>query len=74
MLEIHCTVVFGELKVVVPRGVAVETAGVPILASFYGKDRDVKSGAPVVRLKGFAAMGSVSCKATKSKKKRRKRK
>ncbi|RVU44719.1 DUF1707 domain-containing protein [Lujinxingia sediminis] len=74
VLEIRCNVAFGELKVYVPQGVAVETAGVPILASFYGKDRDVKSGAPVVRLTGFAAMGSVSCKATKSKKKRRKRK
>ncbi|WP_230470215.1 DUF1707 domain-containing protein [Lujinxingia vulgaris] len=74
VLEIRCTVAFGELKVYVPQGVAVETAGVPILGSFYGKDRDVKSGAPVVRLTGFAAMGSVSCKATKSKKKRRKRK
>ncbi|RDV38727.1 DUF1707 domain-containing protein [Bradymonadaceae bacterium TMQ3] len=73
VLEIRCNVAFGELKVYVPQGVAVETAGVPILASFYGKDRDVKSGAPVVRLTGFAAMGSVSCKATKSKKKRRKR-
>ncbi|TXD38385.1 DUF1707 domain-containing protein [Lujinxingia vulgaris] len=72
VLEVRCTVAFGELDILVPRGVAVEAAGVPILASFSGKDRDVKPGAPVVRLTGFALMGSVKCKA--SKKKRRKRK
>lgn len=68
--EIKCVAVMGEVNVIVPDTLRVELDGVPVMAEFgeldkrkgAAKGRPPAPDAPLVRLTGFAFMGSVKAR------------
>lgn len=64
LMTIHVTVWFGELKVIVPPGVRVEShAGLALFGAFDHKETPtdaLPADAPVVRVTGMAGFGAVT--------------
>lgn len=70
--EIDVFAVMSEVKVIVPPGVRVESAGTAIMASFVGDSIEGFADdpdAPVVRLTGFAFMAEVRARLRAAKRK-----
>jgi len=64
---IHSVGTLGELQIIVPRGVLVETSGLGILGEFMGTDQNISatSEGPIVRVQGVSVLGSVNVKVNK---------
>lgn len=62
---IDCSAWMAEVRVLVPPGVRLETAGGAVMGSFterWGVDEQLASDAPVVRVTGLAVMAEVAVK------------
>jgi hypothetical protein len=67
VLEITAVAVMGGIEITVPEGVAVELHGLSLLGGRSVRTADVplRSGAPVIRVRGYALMGGIDIR-TKS--------
>uniref|UniRef100_A0A7S1B9K8 Cell wall-active antibiotics response LiaF-like C-terminal domain-containing protein n=1 Tax=Corethron hystrix TaxID=216773 RepID=A0A7S1B9K8_9STRA len=64
---IHSVGTLGELKIIVPRGVLIETSGLGVLGEFKGTDQNISatSEGPLIRVQGVSVLASVNVKVNK---------
>lgn len=65
---IRATAIMGGIEIIVPEGIDVHVAGLPIMGGVEDKTADVPilPGSPVVRVQAFALMGGVEVKTKAS--------
>lgn len=71
--SINAVAIMGRVGVLVPPGVRVEMSGLPLMGDCVNRVRedDLPPDAPVIKVFGFAVMGSVGARTKTSKRRRR---